>query len=69
MQTTLRVIANNATFSATQDAQADSQGHASVSLDVSRAPIGVAVDVRVEVHLQDAPEADCTTSFTPTVAL
>jgi hypothetical protein len=68
MTATIRVIADNAAFSATQDAEADSQGHASVTVDISRAPIGVPVDVRVEVHLQDAPEAECTTSFTPVVA-
>ena len=65
MQAAIRVIATNATFIATQDVQADAQGHASVSLDISRAPIGVPVDVKIEAHLQDAPEADCATTFTP----
>lgn len=68
MDATVRVIASSATFLAVQDTQADSQGHASVSFDVKDAAAGVHVDVKIELHLQDAPEADCATTFTPVAA-
>ena len=64
----LHVVASDATFSAAQDVQADGQGHARISFDVSRAPVGIVVNVEVTAHLQDAPEANCATAFTPAAA-
>ncbi len=64
----LHVVASDATFSAAQDLQADGQGHARISFDINRAPVGVVVNVEVTAHLQDAPEANCATTFTPVAA-
>ena len=35
---------------------------------MNRAAVGVLVNVEVTAHLQDAPEADCATTFTPVAA-
>ena len=64
----LHVVARDATFSAAQDVQANGQGHARISFDINRAAVGVLVNVEVTAHLQDAPEADCATTFTPVAA-
>jgi hypothetical protein len=64
----LHVVANDATFSAAKDVQADEQGHASISFDISRATVGSLVTVEVTAHVLDVPEADCATTFTPGAA-
>ena len=48
--------------------QADGQGRARISFDINRAAVGVLVNVEVTAHLQDAPVADCATTFTPVAA-